>query len=355
MIDWSRQMSQDFEYWVVNPNTWTDSRKLDYVNSCSIKYDASAETIGTANFTSYERLPECYVRAYLIAKQNGIEYKIPLGTNLVQTPSVKYDGFVKSMSINAYSPLVELRSNSPSIGYSILKNTNVSSVFNSIYSSNCRAPLIGLYNTDKKVFSDFVAEDSDSWLSFLNSLLAMDDRYITINANGEVGVAKNERMKAIEPSYIFTDNNSSILYPDTTDAYDYFDIPNRVEVSYSGDTASYFSRVENTDQNSELSIPNRGRVVLYRETSPEFTGIPNQTLVDQYARNLMKTKCTITHEITIKHAYCGVGINETVILDMKGAGYNMIKGLITSQSIDCSPGIPTTSTIKYSEELWTDE
>ena len=192
MIDWSRQMSQDFEHWVVNPNTWTDSRKLDYVNSCSIKYDASAETIGTATFTSYERLSECYVRVYLIAKQNGIEYKIPLGTNLVQTPSVKYDGFVKSMNINAYSPLVELKSNSPSIGYSIMKDTNVATMFNSAYSSNCRALLTDVYTSDKKVFSNFVAEDDDSWLSFLNSLLNMDDRYLTINANGEVSVKNKE-------------------------------------------------------------------------------------------------------------------------------------------------------------------
>lgn len=352
MIDWSRQMSQDFEYWKVNPNTWADSEKLDCINSCSLTYDSSAETVGTASFNSYKSLPECYVRTYLIASQNGIEYRVPLATNLVQTPSVKWDGYVHSTSLNAYSPLLELKSDNPPIGYSILKKKVISSVFNSLYSEHCRAPLANTYNTYKTLYSDFTAEDSDTWLSFFNSLLSYDDRYLSVDGLGQIVISENEKIKALPVDYVFTDNNSSIVYPDTTDKTDYYDVPNRVEVLYSDNNQYFFSRVENRNVDSELSIPNRGRVVLYRETSPEFSGIPTKSIVDTYAKTILKNKSTIQHELTIKHGYCGVGINQAVVLNLKKAGLVGIKGLITKQSITCEKGLPVSSTIVYSEELW---
>lgn len=354
MIDWSRQMSQDFEYWKVNPNTWADSEKLDCINSCSLTYDSSAETVGTATFTSHKSLPECYVRVYLKAVQNGTEYRIPLGTNLVQTPSVKWDGYVRSASLNAYSPLVELKSNNPQIGYSIRKKKIISSMFNTLYRPNCRAPLATNYNSLKTLYSDFTAEDSDSWLSFFNSLLAYDDCYLSVDELGKVLVVKNEKLKALPVDYVFTDDNSSIVYPDSTDQADYYSIPNRVEVLYSDNNRYFFKRVENTDSKSELSIANRGRVVLYRETNPEFSGIPNATMIANYAKKLLKDKSTIKHELTIKHGYCGVGINQAVTLNLKRAGLIGIKGLITKQTITCEKGLPVSSTIVYSEELWND-
>lgn len=352
MIDWSQQMSQDFEYWKVDPNTWADSEKLDCINSCSLTYDSSAETVGTASFSSYKSLPECYVRTYLIANQHNIQYRIPLATNLVQTPSLKWDGYVHSASLNAYSPLLELKSDNPPIGYSVLKKKVISNIFNSLYSSHCRAPLAEDYISQKTLFYDFTAEDSDTWLSFFNSLLSYDDRYLSVNELGQVVVAKNEKLKSLPVSYIFTDDNSSIVYPDSTDQVDYYGVPNRVEVLYSDNDRYFFSRVDNTNPNSDLSIPNRGRVVLYRETSPEFTGIPNKEMIDAYAKTLLKSQSTIQHELTIKHGYCGVGVDRAVILNLKRAGLVGIKGFITKQSISCEKGLPVSSTIVYSEELW---
>ena len=92
MIDWLSSMEQTFEYYVVDPGTWKDSKKLTNVKSATITRDSSAETLGSATFNVTDTVGECYIRAYLVAIQNGVTYKIPLGTFLVQSPSSDFNG-----------------------------------------------------------------------------------------------------------------------------------------------------------------------------------------------------------------------------------------------------------------------
>ena len=89
------------------------------MKDCSITRDASAETLGSASVSLTESLGECYIRVYLITVQKEIREKHPLGTFLIQTPSTKYDGKLKDVSVDAYTPLLELKENPPPLGYSI--------------------------------------------------------------------------------------------------------------------------------------------------------------------------------------------------------------------------------------------
>ena len=123
MIDWTAPMSQTFEFYVVDPGTWKDSKLLDTVTSCTINRESSSETLGSATIGLTEVLDECYVRAYLKAIQNGVTERVPLGTFLVQTPSVSYDGKSSSVTMDAYTPLIELKGSPPPVGYSLLKDT----------------------------------------------------------------------------------------------------------------------------------------------------------------------------------------------------------------------------------------
>lgn len=105
MIDWHESMEQTFEYYVVDPGTWKDKQKLDTVKPGStIKRDSKSDTLGSASIKITGLVGECYIRAYLIAIQNGVTYKEPLGTFLVQTPSSSFDGNVKSVTLDAYTP-----------------------------------------------------------------------------------------------------------------------------------------------------------------------------------------------------------------------------------------------------------
>ena len=113
MADWLASMQQTFEYYIVDPGTWKDTKRLDNVKSCSISRDSDSETLGSATIDVTDSLGECYIRVYLITIQNGIKEKHPLGTFLVQTPSSSFDGKIRSVSMDAYTPLLELKENPP--------------------------------------------------------------------------------------------------------------------------------------------------------------------------------------------------------------------------------------------------
>ena len=125
MPDWTLSMQQTFEYYIVDPATWKDDKKLDTVKSSTISRDSEAETLGSATVDITESLSECYIRIYLITIQNGIREKHPLGTFLVQTPSFNFDGKIETTSLDAFTPLMELKENMPPIGYAILKGESI--------------------------------------------------------------------------------------------------------------------------------------------------------------------------------------------------------------------------------------
>lgn len=109
MPDWTKSMEQTFEYYVVDPGTWCDKSQITDVIQSNIERDADAETLGSASFDVGSILGECYVRIYLITIQNGIREKFPMGTFLVQTPKSNFDGRYQKVSIDAYTPLLELK------------------------------------------------------------------------------------------------------------------------------------------------------------------------------------------------------------------------------------------------------
>lgn len=57
---------------------------------------------------------------------------------------------------------------------------------------------------------------------------------------------------SLQPVWTYTDDNSSILYPDMSVEHDIYGIPNVVEVYYSGSHDNYFARVVNDDPNSPI-------------------------------------------------------------------------------------------------------
>ena len=119
MPDWTKTMIQTFEYYIVDPETWKDVEKLNCVTKSTISRDSEAETLGSANIDVTEGLNECYVRIYMVTSQNGITERFPFGTFLIQTPTTSFDGRSKSVSVDAYTPLLELKENPPPIGYTV--------------------------------------------------------------------------------------------------------------------------------------------------------------------------------------------------------------------------------------------
>ena len=351
MVDWLSSMQQTFEYYIVNPATWKDAKKIENVKSCSISRDSDAGTLGSASINITESVGECYVRIYLITIQNGTKERHPLGTFLVQTPSTSFDGKVRNLSMDAYTPLLELKETKPPLGYSVMKGTNIMTIARQLTQENTRAPVVPA-SCDTNLFSDFVAETDDSWLTFLTDLLLNAKYSYDLDEMGRILFAPEQDTASLQPVWTYNDDNSSILYPNLNMDHDLYGIPNVVEVIYSHGNGYYYSRVVNDDPNSPTSTVNRGREIIHRVSDPDLIGDPTENQIDEYANRLLRELSSLEYTITYTHGYCPVRVGDCVRFNYSRADLKNVKAKVIGQTIKCEPGCPVTEKAVFTNRLW---
>lgn len=369
MANWLASMQQSFEYYIVDPGTWQDVKQITDVRSCTISRDSEVETLGSASIDTTEALSECYVRIYLVTIQNGLTEKHPLGTYLVQSPSTSFDGRVQSVSMDAYTPLIELKENPPPIGYSIVgeeydpsQATNVMDIAYRLTRENMRGPVIPT-TSSKTLYYNFVADTSDTWLSFLRALLSENKFTYALDEMGRTSFAPVQDIASLQPVWTYDDGNSSILYPELSYNRDIFGMPNVVEVIYSNGfyndetkQTEYYLRIVNDDPNSPVSTVNRGRDLLHRVVNPNITGDTSvgvtKRVVQNYAESLLRSLSSVECVVSYTHAYCPVRLDDCVRLNYTRAGLTGVKAKVISQSIKCEPGCPVSERAVFTTKLW---
>lgn len=352
MIDWTKSMQQTFDFFVVNPSSWRNETKLNKITSCTITRDEEEATKETATIECEELVEECYVRVYLVCVQDKERGEFPLGTFLVQTPTREFDGMTSKHSMDAYSPLLELKDSKPPYGYAVLKNTGIMERVYDLASENCRAPVV-VPHDDEVLEADFVSDfDNDSWLSFLTDLAKNAKFKFALDELGRILFSPDQTLASLQPVWTYNDDNSSILLPEVSLDRDLYGIPNVVEVLVSNDTGFVLGVAENTDDNSPISIQNRGRRVVYRETNPSGLVNPTQAQIDDYAENLLEKLSVFECKLTYTHGYCPVRVGDCVRLNYERAGINNVKAKVVSQSIKCKPGCPVTEKAVFTTKLW---
>lgn len=351
MINWHESMQQSFEFYTVDPHTWKDDKPIMDVESCTINRDESNVTLGSATIDCGTLLGECYIRIYLIVIQNGVTYKIPLGTFIAQTPFSGFDGKRPNISMDAYTPLIELKEGVPPLGYSLLKDQEIMSIAYALCRENMRAPVVEAKSA-KTLYSDFVSNVNDTWLTFIQDLVSNAKFKLALDEMGRVLFEPVKDVASLQPTWVYDDGNSSILYPDINDKRDLYGVPNVVEVVYSTDSKCLFSRVVNDDANSPISTVNRGREIVYRDSKPNVTGEPTQEYIDDYARQLLRDISCLEHTVTYTHGYCPVRVGDCVLLNYERAGLKGVKAKVISQSIKCETGCPVEETAIYTTKLW---
>lgn len=350
-IDWSESMEQSFEYYEVDPNTWKDIRKIENVKSCSIDRDESSDTLGSASISIVDTLGETYIRAYLLIRQNGNNFRVTLGTFLVQTPSSDFDGKNRNVTMDCYTPLLELKENPPPLGYTLMKGENIMERAYEICRENCRAPVVET-KLEKVLEANFVSNINDTWLVFLQDLLAQAKYKFYLDEEGKILFAPIQKLEQLKPVWTFNDDNSSILYPDINLEHDLYGIPNVVEVVCSTGTEMYTARIVNDDPNSPTSTVNRGREILYRETSPNIQGIPSIEQINEYAEALLEELSSVEYQVSYKHGYCPVRVGDCVRLNYERADLKDVKAKVISQSINCETSCSVDETAVFTRKLW---
>lgn len=352
MPDWTKPMQQSYEFYIVDPGTWKDSKRLTCITACTITRDSETETLGSATFQLTETIMESYIRVYLVTVQNGVKERHPLGTFLAQTPSSDFDGKVLNASVDAYTPLIELKEKQPPIGYFVELNKDTLTQAGNLSADHARAPVVLISNDTSKTKGNFVADTDDTWLSFISDLLSNEKYKFDLDEMGRILFKPDQELKTLQYVQTYNDDNSSILQPELTINQDIYGIPNVVEVVYSTGTTTYYSRVTNEDKNSITSIPNRGREIVHRVTEPTLVGASSQEEVDDYARQVLSDLSTIEATASYTHGYCPVRLGDCVRLNYTRAKMRNIKAKVISQSIECKPGCPVKEKAVFITKLW---
>lgn len=351
MPDWSMSMQQTYEFYKVDPITFGDEKPLTQILSGNVTFDAESETVAHASITTDDDMEECYARPYLVTIQNGNTEKFPLGSYLVQTPSVSFDGKHSSISMDAYSPLIELKEKLPPIGYTAVKGLNVINLVGRLTTENVRTPVV-IGKCDTILDDNFVAEPNENWLSYLISLLNTVNYGYTLDELGRILFAPMQQISSMQPRWTYTDDNSSILYPDISVERDLYGIPNVVEVCYSTANGTMYSRVVNDDPSSPVSTVTRGREIIHRETDPDLPGIPSQGYLNTYAKQLLRQLSSIEYKLTYSHGFCPARLNDCVLLNYTRAGLENVKAKVIRQNIKLETGCKVEETAVYTKTLW---
>lgn len=360
VIDWTKSMKQTYEFYRVNPIAWTDDERIWSIKSCTINRDMDDETLGSATFDGLDMEGEFYIRVYLIAFQNGKQKKEPLGTFLIQTSVSSFTGKQNTLKIEAYTPLIELKEKYPPVGYALMNGDDILKQAYKLTETYVRAPVV--YNDSSmrqvKAPMGFVAELEESWLKFIEAMLKNVDMNFDLDPMGNILFRPNVDFSSMQAVFTYTDDNSSILYPEISMDYDLYNVPNVVEVVISVAGGYYTARVVNDDEWSDISTVRRGREVVYRVHNPSDLKTQNaltsagKLYANQYATNLLKELSTIQRTINYVHGYCGVRVGDCVRINYKRAGMTNIRAVVVSQSIQCTPGCPVTEKAVYTEKLW---
>lgn len=202
------------------------------------------------------------------------------------------------------------------------------------------------------MYYDFVANTDDTWLSFLTDLIDNSKYVFDLDELGRILFQPKQDTASLQPVWTYTDDNSSILYPDITMDQDLYGIPNVVEVVYSNGNSCYYAKAVNDDSNSPISTVNRGREIVYRETNPNLSGNPTENQIQEYADRLLRELSTLECTVTYSHGYCPARLGDCVRLNYSRSGINGVKAKVISQTIDCKTSCKVTEKAVYTTNLW---
>lgn len=343
-IDWRRGMQRTYELVRVDDD-WRERELVQHLTDGSITWEPDGLRY-SAKFKTYERLTDGYYRVYMVCSQGRESARVALATVRVQTPKRSTDGKAWQYEAAGYSPLVELDSAYPPLGWTA--QGNVVEQARAIVAANCHAPVSAA--PAAATMDAWTADDGDTWLDCLEAVLAKAQMHVEVDGTGCVSFAADPDAAMLNPAWTFDDaayGLPSILMPDVDESTDYYDLVNRVEVIYSDADGTLSAVREDAD-----AIEARGYVNAKRETSPEIDAPVTQAKIDAYADKMMAEQATATHSASFSHAFVPQAkVGACVRLDYTRMGYR-VDALVVGQSLKLTTRGVVDTDIEYKEALY---
>jgi hypothetical protein len=79
---------------------------------------------------------------------------------------------------------------------------------------------------------------------------------------------------------------------------------------------------------------------------------PSNSIIDEYAKQVLENLSTIECTVTYSHGYCPVRLGDCVRLNYSRAGLTDVKAKVISQTIDCTSGCRVQEKAVFTTKLW---
>lgn len=348
-IDWRQGMSRTYEMVRVT-DEWSEAEAVQDLSRCSVTYEREGLRC-SLSAEVYERLEDGYYRVYMVAEQGAEAERVPLATVRVQSARRSTDGKAWRYSVTGYSPLVELDSDYPPVGWSA--QGLVVQRAAEIVAEHCKAPCS--YPASAATMDAWTADDGDTWLDCLEAVLSKAAMHVEVDGNGTVLFVHDFNAATLNPVWTFDDaayGLPSILMPDVDEDTDFYDLKNKVEVVYSEAGVCYVGSAVNDDERSRASTARRGYVSALRDTSPEIDEPVTEGKVQAYAEKLLSEQGAATNTVDFSHAFVPTAkVGRCVRLDYTRMGYR-VDAVVRKQTLECDAAGVVSSVIDYEEAVY---
>lgn len=301
------------------------------VQDGSIKIDFTRDIIGSATFLMKEYNDINYlsdlIRPWYIVNYLGVEYKFPLGTFMLISPSKDSNGMLIERNIQGYDLLYALEQDKTTESTYYAAGTNVTDTIKAILDDVGTWVNYIIPDSDEELIEDMTYEIGRSKLFVINSLLNTIN-YYPLWCSGD-GIYKSIPWSDKKfASWTFQDDNGSLYESGIKVNVDYSQIYNKVIVIAQQLTADTDPLVKIWTFEDEglsdhpLSYTSLGRYIVKRFDSEAVS----QDYVDLRARRELLKMLEIEESILYNHAFISGRFNDG--LPYQGDCYVFINELL---------------------------
>lgn len=257
MVDWTSGYSATYYMTRVDPITWRDLERIEIIGgSISRELDGLQQTadISTLNYPPGR---EDWIRIHMNAKQGENSEHLALFTGLATTPDRDIDGNRENSSLQCYSVLKFADDKMLERGWYAPAETDGAALIEKLLRPFHLRPTI---TGERRLLQDaIVAEDGETVLTMIERILSAINRQLKIDGWGAISIGPYVN----EPIYTLDPLENDIIETQIKVTADWYSCPN-VFMAINNDVTGI---AKDEDENSPLSIQNRGREVWMYESS----------------------------------------------------------------------------------------
>jgi hypothetical protein len=320
-MNWNRGFSALYELHRVDPVSWQDAGQFEIISGTISKSEKGL--IESADFVMTESPGECWLRAYLKAKQGESGARVPLFTGLASAPQRSLKGNDITFKAACYSALKPVEDMLVPRGFFVAAGASGAKTAAELLRVG---PAPVTYATPSPTLSEaIVAENKDTYLAFAQKIVDAIGWRIRINGRGEISIAPKPDTEAAR----FDERENDSIEVNITDTNDWYSAPNCIRVTSGSDCIEYRDDSKKSKLSTVSRKANRGGTGEIWKTESASSLSETDTLL-AYAERRLKELQSPARKISYTRRFRpDVTISDMVRLHLPGHG---IDGVFTVSS-----------------------